>query len=96
MQAILEKLLDEQCFIIERSTLECLYGGEHFYAINEMVIKGINRLLSVDCFVNESMYAISGGWRHCRHAYREHCLFTISRVFYRHAGDTLLDSGGFE
>ncbi len=54
MRAILEKLLNEQCFISERTTLECLYGGEHFYAINEMVIKGINRLLSVDCFVNEA------------------------------------------
>ena len=54
MVTILEKILNKQCFISERSTLECHYGSNCFHAINEMVIKGINRLVSVDCFVNEA------------------------------------------
>lgn len=54
MQTILQRLLDHNYFLSERSILKCCYAGESFHAINEVVVKGINRLVAVDCFVNDT------------------------------------------
>lgn len=54
MHTILQRLLRQDYFLSERSTLQCVHNGRSYQAINEVVIKGINRLVAVDCFVNDA------------------------------------------
>ncbi len=53
LQPILNHLLKDDYFISDRSILECHYPGGEAHAVNEVVVKGTTRLVSMDCYVDD-------------------------------------------
>ncbi|MBF0276662.1 MAG: NAD(+)/NADH kinase [SAR324 cluster bacterium] len=52
LQSILDRLLKNNFLISDRSILECRYPGGSVHAVNEVVVKGITRLVSMNCYVD--------------------------------------------
>jgi len=53
LEGILNAILEGKYIISERSMLECQYPNGTVYSVNEVVIKGVTKLISVDLFVND-------------------------------------------
>ena len=53
IQFILDRLMIGDYFISDRSILECQFPGGRVHAVNEVVVKGITRLVLIDCYVDD-------------------------------------------
>ncbi len=53
LEKILLGLQSNEYIVSERAMLKCVYPGGESHVVNEVVIRGATRMISVKCFINE-------------------------------------------
>ncbi len=61
LEKVLVRLLSDDYFLEERLTLQVEHNGEHYRAINEVVLKGVNHMVEVGISVNGRLVHTSRG-----------------------------------